>query len=385
MGFPRLGAFVGAIAVVLAALPPGQADGQSLDLTVPPADRAIPPAAELSLQPAGVAVAVIPVGHTPSRAASPMASPPCLINEGQDGQLDLQIVTASAGERPSAVNGRCSTRSAEPVRPRARYRAVPFAPDSIGRPGNACPTFSPDGRTAIFVASDGGLVESRRDGGRWTAPAPLPFSGTGPGGTSRDGDPFLSPDGSRLFFSSARETSAHSADGGTARPTSDIWVVERRTDGWGTPQQLGLPVDGGGEPFPSVATDGTLYFGSARAGGRGGTDLYRARPSGAGYAKPENLGVAINSPATELDGYVSPDQDLLVFASDRPGGFGGLDLYVSHRVVGGWSPARNLGRAVNSADDEFCPHLTPDGRLLLFSTPRGVFQIDAAVLDDATP
>ena len=101
--------------------------------------------------------------------------------------------------------------------------------------------------------------------------------------------------------------------------------------------------------------------------------------------RPENLGITVNSKATERDTYVSPDQKTLVFASDRPGGHGGWDVYVSHKVVGGWSPARNLGPAVNGPGDESCPQVTPDGALLIFIRSERAFQVDAAILDDATP
>ena len=164
-------------------------------------------------------------------------------------------------------------------------------------------------------------------------------------------------------------------------------MVERRADGWGEPRRLDPPVNNEvNEPFPAVAADGTLYFGTVRPGS-GGLDLHRARPSGKGYAEPENLGPAVNSPQMDLDGYIAPDQTILVFGSDRPGGYGKIDLYVSRWKHGRWSPARNLGPAVNGPDHEFCPQIVAGGRLLLFSrdTPEGgVFQIDAAVLDDPT-
>ena len=352
MSVPRCGAFVGIVAVALTFSSPLLADGRAVELAV-----------ELG-----------------GRVAMAAALPSCLIAEGRDGQLDLQITVAPSvgGGGVKGVHGSCSAPDGAPAPARARYRAVRFAPESIGRTGSFCPTFSPDGRTVVYVRTGTGLVEARLETEGWTEPEPLPFSGT----TSRDGDPFLSPDGSRLFFWSTRPAT----EGGTPAESSDLWVVERRADGWGAPRKVGAPVnDAGGEPFPAVAADGTLYFGSLRPGGRGGFDLYRARPNADGYAKPENLGIAINSPAGELDGYISPDQKVLVFASDRPGGYGKLDLYVSHRMVGGWSPARNLGPAVNGPDDEFCPQLTRDGRLLLFSRSGGVYQIDAAALDDATP
>jgi hypothetical protein len=373
MGFPRYGAFVGIAALALLASPSIDADGTAAERILGPAEVALViPTVKLTAH-----VATRPA--TPEPATPEPATPSCVIDQGQDGQVDFQIaVPPAGGGRSGSVSGRCSARSSERVPARARYRAVPFAPESIGGPGSLCPTFSPDGKMAVFVRNGAGLVESRRVQDGWTEPAPLPFSGP----ASRDGDPFLSPDGSRLYFWSTRTTS----DGGSPTGSSDIWVVDRRADGWGAPRRVGPPVsDAGGEPFPAVAADGTLYFGSTRPGGRGGVDLYRARPNATGYSTPENLGIAINTQAVELDGYVSPDQDVLVFASDRPGGYGKLDLYVSHRMVGGWSPARNLGRAVNGPDDEFCPQITPDGRLLVFSTARGVFQIDAAVLDDATP
>jgi hypothetical protein len=317
-----------------------------------------------------------PAGE-PARLATGPATPACVVIDDQAGQLDFQVSGPRAGQ--DTAGDRCPTRVAAVRRRPARYQAVPFASDSIGNPGSFCPSFAPDGGSVVYVRKDVGLVESRLVHGRWSEPVSLPFSGP----AARDGDPFFSPDGTLLFFWSTRP----SAEGGAPPPNPDLWVVDCRADGWGVPRLLPPPVnEPGGEAFPAVAADGTLYFGALRAGGRGGVDLYRARPQGnGGYATPENLGVAVNSPATELDGYVSPDQSLLVFASDRPGGEGKLDLYVSHRIVGGWATARNLGRGVNGPGDEFCPQLTPDGRWLVFGRAGGIYQVDAAVLDDATP
>jgi hypothetical protein len=88
---------------------------------------------------------------------------------------------------------------------------------------------------------------------------------------------------------------------------------------------------------------------------------------------------------------VSPDEMLLVLTSYRPGGHGSGDLYVSHRSPdGAWSSPRNLGPAINTADLDYCPMATPDGRILFFSRRIGdtwdtatggtVYWVDAAVL-----
>jgi Tol biopolymer transport system component len=88
---------------------------------------------------------------------------------------------------------------------------------------------------------------------------------------------------------------------------------------------------------------------------------------------------------------VSPDEQYLIVTSNRPGGYGQTDLYVSFRAAnGGWEPRINLGDTINTAETEFCPMVTPDGRYLFFSRSYGgpnwdttteadVFWVDMAV------
>jgi Tol biopolymer transport system component len=69
--------------------------------------------------------------------------------------------------------------------------------------------------------------------------------------------------------------------------------------------------------------------------------------------------------------YVDPDERYVIFSSARPGGLGRSDLWVAYRRAdGAWGPAQNLGPRVNTADVEFCPTVSPDGRWLLFSRIR---------------
>jgi hypothetical protein len=154
----------------------------------------------------------------------------------------------------------------------------------------------------------------------------------------------------------------------------DIWYVDRTATAWGSPVNLGPPVNSpASEWFPTLAQDGTLYFGSGREGGRGGTDLYRVAPIGGKFGEPENLGDAINTPADEYEPLISPDQTLLVFmAIGRRDSRGAGDLYLSRFVGDSWTPAKNLGPPINSPALEISPYVTHDRRYFFFSSSRQI-------------
>lgn len=230
------------------------------------------------------------------------------------------------------------------------------------------PAFTPNGRTLYFLKSTPDfnfwtIVVSRFDAGRWGAPEVAPFSGQ-----YADADPFVTADGSKLYFISNRPAP------GKAKQDLDIWVMEKTAAGWGEPQNLGAPVNSdGNEWYPTLTRDGTLYFGSDRAGGKGRTDIYRARLVDGKYAAPENLGEAVNTQFNEFEAYVSPDGRFIIFMSGgRADGLGGFDLYVSYLRQGAWTKAVNLGAPVNSGGNELSPTITPDGKYFLWTSTRGL-------------
>jgi len=228
-------------------------------------------------------------------------------------------------------------------------------------------TFTPDGRTIYYTKRSPKpqywvVVESHLVNGAWSAPAAASFSGQ-----YNDFDPFVSPDGSRLYYSSNRPVS------GESKSDFDIWYVERIGAGWSEPRHLPAPVNTPrSEFYPSVSRNGSLYFSSDRPGGLGGLDIYRARPEGDTYVV-ENLGTAVNSPQSDGDPAISANDSTIFFAgSGRAGGLGERDIYVSMRLPSGeWSVPRNLGVEVNSPTVEFCPILSPDGRYLFITSDRG--------------
>lgn len=254
---------------------------------------------------------------------------------------------------------------------------VPFAPGVVSNDSSYGATFTPDGRAVYFTrlrpdpAAPGRTVatimESRLVAGRWETPRVAPFAGT-----TREIDPFVTPDGRHLLFNSSRPGSVPPPEVVGPMSGLDVWLVERVPGGgWGPPRPLPPPVNTPAPEFYATATrDGTLYFVSVRPDGVGGLDLYRARRSGAGYAAPENLGAPVNTVGAESNVYVDPDERYVIFYADRPGGYGQPDLYVSYRRGRGWGEPRNLGPAVNTPDLEFCPAVSPDGRTFYFSRIR---------------
>jgi Tol biopolymer transport system component len=229
------------------------------------------------------------------------------------------------------------------------------------------PAFTPDGKTLYFLKDSPAFnfwticVSQFRDG-QWTPPEVAPFSGQ-----YSDADPFISSDGSKFFFISNRPAKP----GEKPKEDLDIWIMTKDGANWSAPVNLGPPINSSGNEWhPTLAGDGTIYFGSDRPGGRGQTDLYRARWVNGRYAEPENLGSSVNTEADEFEPFIAPDQSFLIFMSTRPKGRGRSDLYVTYQQEGKWSAPVNLGDKINSAGSEYSPKISPNGRYFFWTTTR---------------
>lgn len=230
------------------------------------------------------------------------------------------------------------------------------------------PEFTHDGKTLYFVKSTPDftywtMVYSQFEEGKWSQPRVAPFSGQ-----YTDGDPFITADGKQMFFISNRPLNPSDA----AAPVKlDIWVMNKTASGWSEPKNLGKPVNEASQYFPTIAKDGTLYFGSTRKGGRGGVDLYRSKFVNGAFQEPENLGDAINTPSDEYEPFIAPDESFLIFmANARPDGLGGYDLFVSYNENGQWTKAQNLGSPINSAADDYSPKISRDGKYFFWTSTR---------------
>ena len=236
--------------------------------------------------------------------------------------------------------------------------AIPFASGLITSPTTAerVVTISPNGSELFFTRiGDQGprIYRSAYRNRSWQAAELASFSVN-----TVDTEPSISPDGKKLFFISA-----------TAEyPSPDIWVSQRSNNAWGTPTRLGDNVNTSGEEWhPSVSANGDLYFASTKAGGSGSADLYFSKFENGNYTMNENLGAVINTAYNEWDPYISPDGKYIIFKSDRPGGFGGMDMYITLKKNGNWTTPQNLGAAINTEINDDAGDVTPDGKYLIFA------------------
>jgi hypothetical protein len=121
----------------------------------------------------------------------------------------------------------------------------------------------------------------------------------------------------------------------------------------------------------TVSQDGEWVLFTARftEGGFGDFDLYISYYTPQGWSEPQNLGEAINTEFWESSPTISPDKRVLYFSSNRPGGFGGSDIYMSHLQSNGkWSPAINMGSTINTAGDDQAPFIHADNQTMYFTS-----------------
>lgn len=175
--------------------------------------------------------------------------------------------------------------------------------------------------------------------------------------------PVLTADDQQMFFTRRMGVSDEFDE--------DLVVSVKDKDGhWTAPQSVSTAINTRyNEGTCTISADGRQLIFTSCVGMNGRCDLFESRKTGDTWSRPRSLGPDVNSPAWETQPSLSADGRVLYFISDRRGGFGKADIYMSvQKTPGVWSKAKNLGPMINTPESERSPFIHANGRTLFFAT-----------------
>ncbi len=247
-----------------------------------------------------------------------------------------------------------------------------FAPlnlgDSINSPAlEYFPSLTIDGSKMIFTRrlnGDEDFYESNFNNGIWSKAKPL----AGKVNTNlNEGAQNISQDGKWIIF-----TGCNYPEG---QGSCDLYISYKTKNGWSEPENLGAIVNTDfWESSPSLSPDKRdLYFASSISGGFGGRDIWVTHrlPTGK-WSRPENLGAAVNSSGDESCPFMHADNQTLYFNSNGLPGYGSTDLFFSKKISDSlWQEAENLGYPINTIDDEGSLIVAADAKTAYYASDKG--------------
>jgi outer membrane protein OmpA-like peptidoglycan-associated protein len=192
-----------------------------------------------------------------------------------------------------------------------------------------------------------------------------------------EGAPSLSADGNVMFFAScSNEFGDYGAQDRKGFGSCDIFYSQKVNGKWSRPRNAGPGINTANwETQPSFSSDGkSLYFirGIMSRGNIKEQDIYMSVIGADGkFGIPVKLNDNVNTPFKEESVFIHPDNQTLYFSSEGHVGFGGLDIYMSKRQAdGNWGPAINLGYPINTVKDENSLLVGPEGTIAYFASNR---------------
>jgi len=251
--------------------------------------------------------------------------------------------------------------SIEGIKNPVDFSPSPLLPKMNGFKLQYFPALTVDNNTIIFTRRLGTMPNHDEDiyystkdtSGNWSEPLSISRNINT---RMNEGTCTISADGKTLIF-----TSCQGADG---LGSCDLYISKKTGQSWADPQNLGAPINTASwESQPSLSADGrTLYFVSNRKGGFGKRDIWVSQLDMDGnWNVPENLGNDINTQEDDISPFIHVNAQSLYFASEGHLGFGGLDLFLSEKIGGVWDTPKNLGYPLNDHQDQASLFITSDG------------------------
>lgn len=206
------------------------------------------------------------------------------------------------------------------------------------------------------------LITNKLDNS-WTTPKSIGINPTVVNNIrSNIGSVGLSPDGQKLLVYM-----------GTTANTGDIYLSQLQGDKWQIPVKMGKEVNSNSQESSASLTpdEKVMYFASNRPGGIGGTDIYKVeKQTGGQWGAPVNLGPTINTPYDEEAPFIHPDKKTLYFSSDGHNSMGGDDIFKAIYEKGRWTAPINMGIPINTPYNDSYFALSADGKKGYFSSDR---------------
>lgn len=231
------------------------------------------------------------------------------------------------------------------------------------------PSVSLDGSRIVFTRNVGGNEDffiSSLQQNKWQKAANMGYP---PNTSLPDGGAKLSADGYYLFYTRCDLRSPNGYEGGGC----DIVFSYLEDSSWSAPQRLGATINTPAyEGQPCLSSDNKdLYFVSDRPGGFGGKDIWVSHFINNYWSEPENVGPQINTTKDESSPFIHPDNQTLYFASNGHPGLGDVDLYVSRRNHdGSWKKVMNLGSPINTPNFDGSIVVDAKGKLGYLASDR---------------
>ena len=219
------------------------------------------------------------------------------------------------------------------------------------------PVLTADLNTLFFIKRDQDeeIYQSKRNtDGSWSVPHPIDASLTS---EYNEGTCSVSADGHTMVFTSCMRQDGYGS--------CDLYITYKIGQNWTKPKNIGRPINSSAwDSQPALSADGhTLYYVSNRKGGLGKRDIWVSHYTPAsGWSNPRNLGPAINTKADDISPFIHVNGKTLYFGSDGRPGFGGFDIYYAEKdSLNKWQQPINFGYPINTHNDELAMFITADG------------------------